>query len=135
MNSCLFCKIKDREIPAEVIYEDDHALCFLDIHPCAPGHAVVIPKVHAAILAELPKEEIGPVFGAVQHVAALVRGKLGADGLTMGINEGGVSGQTVEHLHIHVMPRFQGDGGSSLHSVVNNKPMISLVEIAQKLRS
>lgn len=132
--SCLFCSVAAKGIPAHVVYEDAHALAFLDIHPKAPGHTVVIPKVHAATLMDLPESEIAPVFRAVQKVAVRLRNVLGVDGLTIGINQGEVSGQTVPHLHVHVLPRFHGDRGQSIHSVVDNPPEESLDNLAKKIK-
>ncbi len=134
MSDCIFCGINSHEIAAEMIYEDETAAAFLDIHPRAPGHTVVIPKQHAATLGELDVALLGPLFVAVQKIARMVKDRLRADGLTIGINEGAVSGQTVEHFHVHILPRFVNDKGGSLHDVVNNPPRESLVEIAKKIR-
>lgn len=132
---CLFCKIARKEIPAEIIYEDSDAVGVLDIQPRAPGHAMIIPKVHAANLLDLAKGQAGPVFEAVQNVTALLKEKLRPDGFTIGINHGRVSGQTIDHLHIHIIPRWANDGGGSVHSVVNNPSGISPEEMAAKLKT
>lgn len=131
---CLFCKIAGKEIPAARIYEDSHTLAFLDVAPRSPGHTVVISKIHSATLLDLPKEEVNYLFLAVQKVAHMVQKGLRADGLTIGINQGEVSGQTVPHLHVHVIPRFTGDGGGSIHAVVNIPSEESLQEIEKKIR-
>ncbi len=131
---CLFCKIANHELPAEVIAEDDHALAFLDAHPLAPGHAMVISKVHAPALADLPLHEVEPVFKMVRDVARELAHALGTDSLTIGINQGEASGRTVDHLHVHLMPRFKNDGGKSVHSVVNNPPKEDIRTIAKKIR-
>ena len=131
---CLFCKIGRKEIPAAMIYEDDHAFAILDIHPRAPGHAMVIPKAHAATILELHDEEIAPVFGAVKKVTARLEEVLKPEGFTIGINHGSVSGQEVGHLHIHVLPRFSNDGGKSIQSVVNNPGTEDLAVLAEKLK-
>ena len=131
---CIFCKIVSKEIPAEIIYEDADSVAMLDIHPRAPGHTMVVPKEHASNLAALSDEKVGPVFLAVQSVARKLKDVLKCDGLTIGINQGRVSGQTVDHLHIHLMPRWQNDGGGSVHSVVDNPPKESLDQIRNKLK-
>ena len=131
--NCLFCKIAAKEIPSQVVYEDDHVLAFLDIMPRAPGHTIVIPKFHAPNLLELPDVEVAPLFAAVKKVAELVSRKLGADGITIGINQGRASGQEVDHLHVHVVPRSHGDGGGAIQSVVHNIPKESVEEIYKKL--
>ncbi len=130
---CLFCKIAHKEIPSEVIYEDADTLAFLDIHPRAPGHAVIIPKQHAENILDLPDALMGPVFLTVRRVSAILNKMLSPDGFTIGINHGKVSGQVVDHLHIHVMPRYANDGGASIHGVVNNPPKESLAQIAERI--
>jgi histidine triad (HIT) family protein len=135
-NDCLFCKIIAKQILAQIVYEDDHALAFLDIHPHAPGHTMVIPKTHAPNLLELPPEEIGPLFVAVQHVGEMLSKAFapdGMDGITMGANQGRASGQEVDHLHVHLLPRWHNDGGHAVQSVVNNPPKESLDEILRRL--
>ncbi len=132
--NCLFCNIVKKEIPAEVIDEDGETLAFLDINPRAPGHTMVVPKKHYEILSDVPNEELGSLFRGVKRVAKRITEALGANGLTIGINQGRASGQVVEHLHIHLIPRFTDDGGTSLHSVVHNAPKESLEAIASKIR-
>lgn len=131
--NCLFCKIVTGEIKGEVIMEDEHALAFLDIHPRAGGHTMVIPKHHAPTLVELPGPEVAPLFETVQKVAKRLMDRLAPDGLTIGANQGRVSGQEVDHLHIHLIPRYNNDHGGSVQSVVNNPPQESLRDIKEKL--
>jgi histidine triad (HIT) family protein len=133
MSDCFFCKIINKEAPAEIIYEDANAMAFLDIHPKAPGHTMVVPKIHAETILDLPKEEVGKLFGAVKKITELLDKSLKPDGFTIGINHGKVSGQTVEHLHIHIMPRWYNDGGGSIHSVVDNPPKEALKDIKKKI--
>ncbi len=145
---CLFCKIAAKEIPSSIIYEDDHTLAFLEIHPRSPGHTLVIPKVHAPTLVDLPDAEVGPLFAAVKKVAGLLKkaplgsAPVGAaangagaapDGITIGMNQGRASGQEVDHLHVHLMPRWHGDGGDAIQSVVNNPPQESREEILKRI--
>ncbi len=131
--NCLFCKIINKEIPAEIIYEDEDSLGILDIHPRAPGHTMVLPKNHAATIFDLELSEIGRVFGGVKKTAELLKNAFQPDGFTIGINQGLAAGQTIEHLHIHVIPRYKDDGGGSIHSIVNNPPKESLSEIRDKI--
>ena len=132
---CLFCKIAKKEINAEVVYEDDGATAVLDVSPRAPGHVMVLPKIHAQNILDLPDGEIEKVFKAVKKVTAIVDKALSPDGFTIGINHGKVSGQTIDHLHIHIIPRWRNDKGGSIHSVVDNKPKESIKEIAERIRS
>lgn len=132
--NCLFCKIANKEIPSEIIYEDGDTVGALDIQPRAPGHAMIIPKHHCENILDIPNEKIGAVFSAVRKITELLKEKLRPDGFTIGINHGRVSGQTIDHLHIHVIPRWASDGGGSVHSAVNNPPEISVGEMAEKIR-
>ena len=130
---CLFCKIAAKTIPAKIVYEDDHVIAFLDIMPCAPGHTMVITKYHAPTLAELPDEEVARLFGAVKKTTATLTAALRPDGMTIGINQGRASGQEVDHLHVHLMPRWRDDGGGSVQSVVHNASKESLAEMQKKI--
>ena len=131
--NCLFCKIINKEISAESVHEDDHTLAILDVHPRALGHVLVLPKVHSTTILDLPSEEIGPVFYAVKTVTEKLRRALSPDGFTIGINHGKTAGQAVEHLHIHIIPRWADDGGSSIHGIVMNPPKESLEQVAKKI--
>ncbi len=130
---CLFCDITNKQREADIVYEDDHVVGILDIFPRTPGHVMIIPKVHSENILDLPSEEIGPVFEAVKTMTAILQGALHPDGFTIGINHGKVSGQAIDHLHIHIMPRWHNDGGGSLHSIVNNPTKESLKEIKEKI--
>lgn len=132
---CLFCKIANKEISAHIVYESEDATAVLDVNPRAPGHVMVLPKVHAVNILELPDEKIEGVFKVVKKVTNLLGKKLKPDGFTIGINHGKVSGQVVEHLHIHIIPRWADDGGGSIHSVVGNSPKESLEEIVKLIKA
>lgn len=134
MTDCLFCKIIAGQIPADKIYEDEYALAFLDIHPRAPGHVLIVPKRHMSDVTELEFAEVGQFFGTAQKIIRLLQDGLSPDGFTLGINHGKVAGQEVEHLHLHVLPRFANDGGASLQSVVHNPPAESTAEMAKKIK-
>ncbi len=130
---CFFCKIINKEVPAEIIYEDESVIAILDIHPRAPGHTMILPKIHAENILDLPEEKIEGVFKGVRKVTELLNKSLKPDGFTIGINHGKVSGQTIEHLHIHILPRWLNDNGGSVHNVVDNPPKESLKEIKDRL--
>ena len=130
---CLFCKIAGKEINSEMIYEDADTVAVLDVHPLSLAHTMVLPKFHAADILSLPGEKIGPVFEAVKKVTGILGETFKPDGFTIGINHGRASGQTVEHLHIHIIPRWSADGGGSIHSVVNNPPQQSLDEVKNRI--
>lgn len=130
---CLFCSMVNKEVLAWVIYEDERTLAFLDIHPRAPGHTMIIPKSHVASLLDLEDRDVGPLFGAVKAVEMRILEVLHPEGFTVGVNQGRAAGQEVDHLHVHILPRFFRDGGSAVQGLVNNPPRESLKEMAEKL--
>lgn len=101
---CLFCNILEKKIPADVVYEDEHALAFRDIRPVAPTHVLVIPKRHMAAIHEVTEadaETLGRLLVAARKVADQLG--LTADGYRLVINDGDAAGQTVHHIHVHVL--------------------------------
>jgi len=109
--SCIFCKIVRREAPASVIGEDDVTMAFLDIMPINPGHALVVPKVHASRLADLPPLIGGKVFErAIVVAGALRRSGLHCEAINLHLADGEPAGQEIDHVHIHVIPRHRDDG-------------------------
>jgi len=109
MTDCLFCSIVAGEIPAEIIAEDDSTVTFMDISPATRGHALVIPRQHAADLYEISAPDLAACVIAAQKAAMLAREWLGADGVNLLNSCGPHAWQTVFHFHIHVIPRYQGD--------------------------
>jgi len=130
---CLFCKICDHRIPAHIIHEDEETVAFLDIHPIAAGHTVLVSKVHAPTITELPEEHLPPLCLAVQKVTQQIDKALSPDGFNIGWNHGEAGGQTIAHLHIHIIPRWKGDGGGSMHSIVKNPPKEDLERVKQSI--
>ncbi len=106
--SCVFCKIIQCHIPCYRVFEDEQTIAFLDIHPLFPGHVLVSPKTHYVTLTDLPPDDVGPLFETVQLLAKAVESALEADGTFVAINNR--IGQTVPHLHVHVVPRRRRDG-------------------------
>jgi histidine triad (HIT) family protein len=104
----IFAKILRGEMPCRKVYEDEHALAFLDIFPQGPGHTLVIPKVAATNLLTFPTEALGPYMASVQKVAGAVQRAFEADGITLFQFNGAAGGQSVFHLHFHVIPRHTG---------------------------
>ncbi len=134
MDECIFCKIVKGEIPCHKVYENTDVLAFLDIKPHAQGHTVVIPKLHAETLFELPDIKGKPMMDAIRKVMEKLKQKLSCDGFNVGWNHNSVAGQVVPHLHIHVLPRYNGDGGGSIHSIIKNQGNMSVDEIAKKFK-
>ncbi|MBQ1735326.1 MAG: histidine triad nucleotide-binding protein [Oscillospiraceae bacterium] len=103
MNDCLFCKIIAGEIPSKKVYEDDLCFAFYDISPLAPTHFLVVPKSHIASAAELTEDTAG-VVGHIYALIARLAGEMGfSDGYRVVTNCGAIAGQTVHHLHFHVL--------------------------------
>ena len=134
MDSCIFCKIVNNEIPAKKIFEDDDNLAFLDITPAAKGHTMVISKTHAATILELQDDKLQSLMLAVKKITKKIQDKLNPDGFSFGINHGKVSGQSVPHLHIHIFPRYENDGGGSVHSIVRNPSNKTVDEVYELLK-
>ena len=108
-NDCLFCKIIAGEIPAYKVYEDAATLAFLDISPNNYGHTLVIPKDHFENVYTTPDETFCKVMITVRKIAIAIRNGMDADGINVTINNEPAAGQVVEHLHVHVIPRHEGD--------------------------
>lgn len=107
-NQNIFAKILRGEIPSTRVYEDDAVVAFMDVMPQGPGHTLVVPKAPSRNLLDADPVALGPLMAVVQKVARAVKTAFGADGVTiMQFNEP-ASGQTVFHLHVHVVPRFEG---------------------------
>jgi histidine triad (HIT) family protein len=105
---CIFCKIRDGEIPAHVVLDETDTLGFLDQRPVFPGHVLVIPRVHHDTLMDLPTDLLEPLFAATQRMSRAVQEALAADGVFVAANN--VVSQSVPHLHGHVVPRRRKDG-------------------------
>jgi histidine triad (HIT) family protein len=106
---CIFCKIVAGEIPAQIVDQDEHTLAFMDIAPATRGHALVIPKRHAADLWEIDEEEFAAVARSAHRLAQKVKQRLEPDGVNLINSCRPEAWQTVFHLHVHVIPRYSGD--------------------------
>lgn len=107
---CLFCKIVSGDIPSSRVYEDDLVVAFLDIAPVNKGHALIVPKKHEENFLVASSKTVAWVMQVAQKVAAAVLEATGAQGFNIHVNNGRVSGQEIDHLHVHVIPRFASDG-------------------------
>jgi histidine triad (HIT) family protein len=111
MPECIFCQIIKRESPASLVFEDENCLAFMDIQPVNPGHVLVIPKKHAVLLAAMDADECGRLFAAAHKLAAAVRvSGVRCEAVNLLLADGEAAGQEVFHAHVHVFPRFSGDG-------------------------
>ncbi|MGC9018791.1 MAG: HIT family protein [Candidatus Bipolaricaulaceae bacterium] len=133
--NCPFCRIAQGELFAHLIYADDLVLAFLDAAPMAPGHTLVVPRAHVERFTELSEEQAGHLFTVAVRVGRALKEVLEAPGFTVGLNDGVVAGQGVPHVHLHLIPRFPGDGGKSLHSLLPYKRWRPDPELASRLRA
>jgi histidine triad (HIT) family protein len=134
MESCVFCKIVAKQIPATVVHEDEHTLAFMDIGQVNPGHVLVAVKQHAENIFALDEARAGAAFRAAARVARAIRAAFAPQGLSVYQANGSAAGQTVLHFHIHLVPRHEGDG-MQLTWPVKNPPREKLVEYAEKIKA
>ncbi len=109
-DDCIFCKIANGEIPSKTLYEDEQFRVILDLGPATKGHSLILPKEHAANLYELPDETTADVMKLAKKMSLIMKEKLHCDGLNLVQNNEAVAGQTVQHFHLHLIPRYEGDG-------------------------
>ncbi len=132
MPDCLFCKIVRKEIPAEIVFEDDGVIVFIDIKPVNHGHLLVVPKEHSDDFSSASDEAVQAVALTARHMGKALMEALGAPAFNLGVNNGRAAGQLVDHLHLHVIPRFEGDGHAHWHGTPYAEG--EMAEVAQKLR-
>ena len=109
-DDCIFCKLANGVFPTNSIYEDDKFNVILDNGPATKGHALILPKEHADDLFELPDDTAAEAFKLAKKLGKHIMEVLGADGLNVVQNNGEAAGQTVRHFHLHLIPRYNGDG-------------------------
>jgi histidine triad (HIT) family protein len=133
VKGCIFDDIIAGRIHAYFVYQDDRSVAFLDHRPLLPGHVLVLPRTHYETLADLPRDQIGPLFGAVQRIAVAVEQAMRADGSFVAVNI--KISQSVPHLHVHVVPRRKGDGLFSKTFQWMRRPYPSEAAIVETQRS
>ena len=106
---CIFCKIIAKEIPAEILFENDCAISILDVNPIHYGHALVIPKNHHVDFLDVPEKELAGIMHAVHVVARALVKSFALKGFNFFSNNGTVAGQSIFHFHIHITPRYPDD--------------------------
>ena len=125
---CIFCRIASGELPANVVHRDDRVVAFLDRAPLLLGHTLVLPIAHVATLDDLPRELLEPLFETVRRVSVALQRALSADGSFVAANTR-VS-QSVPHVHVHVVPRNEGDGLFSPRPIWKRRSYASDAEAA-----
>lgn len=116
MSDCLFCRIAAGTLPSAELYQDGQVFAFLDINPLRPGHAILVPKRHAAKLEDATPEDAAALMAAARRLAPLLCKAANAPDATIAINNGPGAGQEVPHLHIHIVPRRKDDGAGPIHA-------------------
>jgi histidine triad (HIT) family protein len=134
MSECVFCRIVARQLPATMVYEDEHTLAFMDLGQVNPGHVLVAVKKHAENLYALDDAQAGAVLRAAARVARAIRDAFAPQGLSVYQANGKAAGQTVFHYHVHLVPRHEGDG-MALTWPLKNPPREKLEEYAAKIRA
>ncbi len=133
MEKTIFEKIIAREIPADIVYEDDDTLAFLDIAPNNPGHTLVVPKLHSRNILDISETSWLAVMKTVRLLAPIIQNAVGADGINVAMNNEAAAGQVVFHTHVHLIPRHTGDGFT--HFPAGSYGEGEAAHIAQKIRT
>ena len=105
---CVFCGIVAGEVAANVVFEDEHSLAFLDDRPLFPGHSLLVPREHHEAIWDLPEDQVGPLFANARTLSVAIREAMGAQGAFVAMNN--IVSQSVPHFHVHVVPRNPKDG-------------------------
>ena len=106
---CIFCKIANGEISSRTLYEDDNFRVIFDISPASKGHAIILPKKHAANIFEISEDDASKIYVVAKKVATALSEELQCDGVNILQNNGEAAGQSVFHLHMHIIPRYKND--------------------------
>jgi histidine triad (HIT) family protein len=131
---CIFCRIIRGEVPSFRVFEDDRTLAFMDIHPVNPGHALVVPKVHAETIFTLEDLSLTATVRVAQRVARAVQKAFRPDGLNIVQANGPGAAQSVQHFHWHVLPRAKDDG-LSMNWPLEAGDMAAVADAAERLRA
>ena len=110
MDDCIFCKLANGVFPTSTVYEDEDFRAILDIAPAHKGHVLILPKKHADNIFGLDDDTASKIFPLAKRIASAVKTVTGCDGINILQNNGTAAGQSVFHLHVHIVPRFEGDG-------------------------
>ncbi len=131
---CVFCKIRDGQLPSMKIDEDERTLTFMDIHPLSSGHCLVVPKHHAATIFEADVRDLEAAMVTAKRVALAIQEALRPDGLNVLQANGAAAFQSVPHFHLHLIPRWADDGkGFDWNVVPGNREVI--MKMGERIRS
>ena len=135
VDDCVFCRILKGEIPCTKVYEDDMVLAFLDIAPFNPGHTVIVPKEHQHSSTAIDVEYLKAIIAVAPKIGAALMRATGAEGFNIFQNNGRVAGQTVPHVHFHVVPRFADDGVKITGSTKKYDDFAEMTALADKVKA
>ena len=137
MESCIFCAIVEGDVPCYSLYEDEMTLAFLDINPISTGHTLVIPKYHSSKINQLPILFAKSLMNTIHTLTGPIEEAVGATATTIAFNNGIAAGQEVPHVHCHIIPRFEQDGGKSVHSIVKepSSPSADFSDIVMSIKN
>jgi histidine triad (HIT) family protein len=124
---CIFCKIISKEIPAKILNETSHSICFLDAFPLTKGHVLVIPKNHHKKIQDMSSSENSDLFSLVHVMMSKVDSITGST--LIAIHNGETAGQEIPHVHVHLVPRSESDSAGPIHSMFNSSLNLSNSEI------
>jgi histidine triad (HIT) family protein len=123
---CLFCKIANHEIPADIVYEDEHVLAFLDINPSSQGHTLIIPKKHYDDFTQVSSQLVARIHGVSKILVKRYDRVLNPQGYNLLSNAKSIAGQSVFHVHFHLIPRYESGDGLELHFHPNAQSKLSI---------
>jgi histidine triad (HIT) family protein len=126
---CVFCKIVAGKIPARMLMQNERAVALLDAFPLAAGHTLVIPKSHYAKVQDMDEQDALAVFEITWKVAGAVEAGSNVGASTIAIHNGSEAGQEIPHVHVHIVPRKEGDGAGAIHSIFKNRPKLTPQEM------
>ena len=137
MNTCIFCKIVNGEIPSYKVYEDQDILAFLDIQPLTKGHCLVVPKKHYQDIFDIDEGDLKKVIVGAKHISEKIKNTLKTDGIRISQSNGKAAGQDIMHFHLHVIPRYANDGFSNNPTLTIHSPKADFEELkklAEKIK-
>lgn len=129
---CIFCEIINGNIPSSKVYEDDDVLAILDLSQTTKGHTLVMPKKHYQNILEIPQDELANLIIKVQEIAKKVTANLGAKGFNILVNTNEVAGQSVMHLHVHIIPRYDENDTIEIKTYENKFDLSKVLEDINK---
>ena len=132
---CIFCRILAGQIAPQKVAENDVALAFLDVQPVAKGHTLVVSKTHAETILDLEPAQLHGLFDLVAAATKKIEDNLKTEGFNIGINMREASNGGLEHLHVHIIPRWLNDGGGSMHTIVQQPPKESIEDVLKQINS